>query len=204
VALLVGLTGGIGSGKTLAASYFEELGAHVIDADRLARALVAPGMPALAEIVDAFGEEVLLADGALDRKKMAAIVFSDPAKKKQLEGILHPRVIARELEVYRAILSQDPRAVVVVDAAVLLESGNHRNMDKVIVVDADPEAQIERAARRGGLSRADIEKRMAAQWSLEKKRQHADFVLDNRQGKEQLQSNVAGLYKKLKALAESF
>ncbi len=198
MAILAGLTGTIGSGKTLAASFFQELGAHVIDADALARMLVCPGEPALGEIVQAFGGGVLQEDGSLDRKKMAAIVFSDPAKKHVLENILHPRIIAREMEIYDAIRRQDPCAVVVVDAAVLIESGNYRNMDKVIVVAADREAQIERARRRDGLTAEEVKARMAAQWSLDEKLKYADFVLENREDEAKLKRNVRTIYLQLR------
>ena len=201
MAILAGLTGTIGSGKTLAASYFKELGAHIIDADALARELVCPGQPALAEIVEAFGAGVLSPDGSLDREKMAAIVFSDPAQKKTLESILHPRIIAREMEAYQAIRRLDPCAVVIVDAAVLIESGNYRNMDKVIVVAAGEEARAERAARRGGLSREEIEAREATQYCLEEKLKYADFVLDNRGDEAALKKNVGVLHARLRELA---
>lgn len=198
MAILAGLTGTIGSGKTLAASFFQELGAHVIDADALARMLVSPGEPALGEIVQAFGGGVLQADGSLDRKQMAALVFSDLAKKQALEHILHPRIIAREMEIYDAIRRQDPCAVVVVDAAVLIESGNYRNMDKVIVVAADREAQIERARRRDGLTAEEVKARMAAQWSLDEKLKYADFVLENREDEAKLKRNVRTIYLQLR------
>ena len=124
MSLLVGLTGGIGSGKSLAASFFKELGAHIIDADQLSRDLVHPGQTALKEIVNYFGKNILDPTGNLDRRKLAKIVFQDPGKKSILEGILHPKIFKKEQEVFIEICTKDPFAIVIIDAALLIESGN--------------------------------------------------------------------------------
>ncbi len=130
--LLVGLTGTMGSGKSTTASILKKMGAFNIDADALCRDLVQPNRPAWKEVVQAFGEKILQGnDQEIDRGKLAQIVFNDKAKKKQLENILHPRVIKEEKKVAEQIFKDHPEAIVIVEAALLIESGNHRRMDKI-------------------------------------------------------------------------
>jgi dephospho-CoA kinase len=195
--LLVGLTGTIGSGKSLAASLFRELGAFVIDADQIARDLVVPGKPAWQKIVDAFGDEILSPDRSLNRPALAAIVFNNEQKKKVLEDILHPEVFAEEMRVYEAIQEQEPGRVVIVDSPLVIESGNYKNMDRVVVVVADPELQIERVMKRNGLSRRDIQLRMDRQLSHDEKLKYADHRLDNDSDLEGLKQNVQALWELL-------
>ena len=195
--MLVGLTGTIGSGKSLAASLFRELGAFVIDADQIARDLVAPGKPAWQKIVDAFGDEILSPDRALNRPALAAIVFNNEQKKKVLEGILHPEVFAEEVRVYKAIQEKEPGRVVIVDSPLVIESGNYKNMDRVVVVVADPELQIERVMKRNGLSRREIQLRMDRQLSHDEKLKYADHRLDNDSDLEGLKRNVQALWELL-------
>ena len=144
MSLLVGLTGGIGSGKSLAARFFKDEGAYIIDADQLSRELVRPGKPALNEIVDVFGDFILKLDGTLNREKLSKIIFQDDRKKTALELILHPKIIEREHEEYSIIIANDPSAIVIIDAALLIESGNFESVDKVIVVQSSEEQQIKR------------------------------------------------------------
>lgn len=201
MSLLIGLTGNIGSGKTLVATQFEKLGGHVIDADKISRQLVEPGLPALNEIVEQFGESVLTPDRALDREKLAAIVFDDAARKKTLEKILHPRVFQAEQEMYSSLREKDPRALVVIDAALLIESGNYKNVDKVVLVACDEETQIRRVLERGSLSREEIKKRLRSQMSLQEKRKYADYVIDNNSSLDNLNRAVESLFNELKTLA---
>jgi len=178
VTLLVGLTGGIGAGKSTVAGLFAQAGARVICADQLARDVVAPGSPALKEIAHAFGAKFIAADGTLDRAQMAARVFAEPAARKRLEGILHPRIRERFQQLAAAIAAEDPAAVIVYDAPVLIEAGAHAAMDRVVVVAADEKTQVRRLATRDGMSQENALARIRAQMPLAEKLAHADHVLD--------------------------
>ena len=204
MSLLVGLTGGMGTGKTLAASIFKELGAHILDADMICRKLVEPGQPALKEISEFFGENILDKSRNLDRKKLAQVIFNDPDKKKILENILHPKVFAFEKEKYKNICKNNPNALVIIDAALLIESGNYKNMDKVVVISTDENKQIERILARGGLHKDEIVSRINNQMPSHEKKRYADFILDNSADKFQLRNQVEGLYAKLNVLAKNF
>ncbi|HEX7128104.1 MAG TPA: dephospho-CoA kinase [Thermodesulfobacteriota bacterium] len=201
--LVVGLTGGIASGKSTVSAMLEALGIPVIDADRLAREVVEPGRPAFAEVVAAFGPEVVAPDGRLDRARLGAIVFADPAARARLEAIVHPRVFEAERARLAEIARRDPGGVAVVDAALLLESGNARWMDAVVLVAAPRETQIERLVGRRGLSRAEAEARVAAQWPLERKRALADYEIDNGGSLESTRRQVAALAEALRERARA-
>lgn len=203
MSLLVGLTGGIGSGKSMAASFFEELGAHIIDADQLSRDLVQPGQIALNEIVNHFGENILDSSGNLDRKKLAKIAFQKPEEKSILEGILHPKIFEKEQEEFLKICTKDPFAIVIIDAALLIESGNYKHVDKVIVVRSSKEAQIQRILNRNGFSYDEVEARINNQMSLEEKIKYADFILDNDLQQENLRQKVQELYPKLLSISKN-
>ena len=197
MSLLVGLTGGIGSGKSLAASFFKELGAHIIDADQLSRDLVHPGQTALKEIVNYFGKNILDPTGNLDRRKLAKIVFQDPGKKSILEGILHPKIFKKEQEVFLKICTKDPFAIVIIDAALLIESGNYKHVNKVIVVRSSEESQIQRILSRNAVSFDEAVARIKNQMSLEEKIKYADFILDNNMQQEDLKHKVQELFPQL-------
>lgn len=199
--LRVGLTGGMGSGKTLAASYFREFGAKVLDADQICRKLVEPGQPALKEISDMFGESVIDDSGRLDRKKLAEIVFNNPDKKKELENILHPRVFESEKEEYLRICEKDPNALVIVDAALLIESGNYKAMDRVIVVNTDEQNQIERVLDRSEWTREEVIARIRNQMPSSEKIKFADFVIENSSDKPHLRQKVKDIYKELSTIS---
>ena len=174
--LKVGLTGGIGAGKSEVSRLLVEQGAVLIDADRIAREVVAPGTPGLAAIVDAFGEDVLAPDESLDRPKLGSIVFADPAKLAALNAIVHPLVGARSRELESAAA---PDAVVVHDVPLLAENGLAGLYDVVVVVDARPETQLDRLVRLRGMTEEDARARMAAQATREKRLEIADVVIDN-------------------------
>ena len=174
--LKVGLTGGIGAGKSEVSRLLVEQGAVLIDADRIAREVVAPGTPGLAAVVDAFGEDVLAPDGGLDRPKLGSIVFADPAKLAALNAIVHPLVGARSRELESAAA---PDAVVVHDVPLLAENGLAGLYDVVVVVDARPETQLDRLVRLRGMTEEDARARMAAQATREKRLEIADVVIDN-------------------------
>jgi dephospho-CoA kinase len=175
--LLVGLTGGIATGKSTVSEMFSQLGAVVIDADRLAREVVEPGEPALARIVAEFGA-VLRPDGTLDRKKVAGIVFADPERRRRLEAILHPAIRDRFLARLAALEAQGFDGVVIWDAPVMIESGGHKGMDRLVVVVTDPAIQRARLLARDG-DAAEGERRIADQMPLAEKAALADYVIDN-------------------------
>jgi dephospho-CoA kinase len=201
LSLLVGLTGGMGSGKTLAASFFKELGAFVLDADLICRKLVEPEQPAYKEISKNFGKEVFTDSGNLDRKRLANIIFKNPQKKEILEGILHPKVFEIEELQYEAIRNEYLNAVVIVDAALLIESGNYKKMDKVIVVNSDKKNQIDRIIARSQMSQDEVITRINNQMPSEEKVRYADFILENSLDKDSLRSKVIDIYEKLVLLA---
>ena len=184
--LRIGLTGGIGSGKSTVSALLAERGAVIVDADRIAREVVEPGTPGLAAVVEAFGERVLTADGALDRPALAAIVFADEEARRRLDGIIHPLVRARAVEL-AADLPED--AVVVNDVPLLVETGQASSYDLVLVVEADPATRVSRLVQRG-LTAEDARARIAAQASDGQRRAVADVVLDNGGTPEQLAAQV--------------
>ncbi len=196
----VGLTGGVASGKSTVSAILAELGAVVIDADQLAREVVAKGTPGLEQVVAAFGPELLTADGDLDRAAMGAIVFHDDEKRKLLEGIVHPLVFERYAELEAAADTDD---VVVHDIPLLAESGRAEGFDAVIVVDAPHEVQVDRMLRERGWTRADAEARIAAQATREQRLAIATHVVDNTGDLEALRARVAEVYEQLTALTDS-
>jgi dephospho-CoA kinase len=176
--LLVGLTGGIATGKSTVAETLRALGAEVIDADQLARDVVAPGESALAEIVREFGD-VRNADGTLDRKKLGAIVFNDAARRKQLEAITHPAIRERFLARLAALEARGYDGLVFFDAPVMIESGNYRNMDRLVVVFTDERTQRRRLMARDGMAATEASARMGTQMPVIDKAKLADYVIDN-------------------------
>jgi dephospho-CoA kinase len=190
----VALTGGIASGKSTVSALLRELGAVVIDADRLARDVVARGTPGLAEVVTRFGPEVLTSDGDLDRPKVAEIVFADEAARRDLEGIIHPLVYA---ESARLEEQAPPGVLVVHDIPLLAESGRAEDFGAVIVVDAPAETQVARMVERRDWSREEAESRIAAQSSREQRLAVATHVIDNSGTREQLEARVREVYDEL-------
>ena len=201
MSILIGLTGNIGSGKSLAASYFQELGAYIIDADLISRQLVVPHQPAWEEIVDKFGNEYLNPDKTLNRSKLAVEVFQSDKKRHSLEVILHHRVIAEEKYIYLDYQKIDPAAVVIIDSALLIESQNYKNVAKVIIVQSTQELQIQRVMTRDGESRASVKNRLKSQMSLEEKLNYADYILDNTSSRDLLKSQAHRLHTEFKSLA---
>jgi len=199
--LLVGLTGGIGSGKSTVARMSEERGAVVFDADVLGREAVAPGTPGHDAVVERFGANVLAPGGELDREALAAIVFSDPAARRDLEAIVHPevrRLLADGCERYR-----DTDAVVVFSAPLLVETGMHTAFDRLVVVSTPVETQVERLLRDRGMSEEQVRARIAAQAPLEEKAAVADVIVDNEGDLEHLGGQVARLWDGLRSSAAS-
>ena len=195
---VVGLTGGIASGKSLVAAILRELGAPVVDADALARVAVEPGRPAYEDIVREFGREVLAEDGTLDRKKLADIVFADPAKRKRLEGFTHPRIaqLAQQATAEHAARGEK---VVIYEAALLVENGMYRFLDGLIVVAAPEEEQLRRAVLRDGQGEAAARARIAAQLPLPKKIEVATHVIDNSGTIDETRAQVERVWRELNA-----
>jgi dephospho-CoA kinase len=195
--LTVGLTGGIGAGKSAVAQRLAALGAVVVDSDAIAREVVAPGTPGLQSVVDEFGEDVLAADGSLDRERLAAVVFGDPDARARLNAIVHPLV--GELATARLAEAgeRDPHAVVVNDVPLLVEAGLSRRYDVVVVVDVPVEVQLERLTGPRGMSREDAQARIATQASREQRLEVADHVIDNSGSPDDLDRAVAALWSAL-------
>jgi dephospho-CoA kinase len=198
--LRVGLTGGIGSGKSEVARLLAAHGAVVVDSDTLAREVVAPGTPGLAAVVAAFGPDYLTPDGALDRERMAALVFADPEARARLNAIVHPLVGAAA--VARAAEAPDD-AVVVNDVPLLVEAGLAGAYDVVVVVDASPGEQLRRLVGQRGMSRADAEARIAAQATREQRLAVADHVIVNDGTLAELAERVAAVWRVLSANGRS-
>ncbi|MDH4329433.1 MAG: dephospho-CoA kinase [Nitrospira sp.] len=199
--ILVGLTGGLATGKSTLADMFKRCGAVVIDADALAREVVTPGKPAWKEIVKTFGKEVLNPDRTINRQALGAIIFRDPAKRQTLERIIHPRVAREQMRLTRVAAKRDPHAVVIYDVPLLFEAGIDKRVDITIVVNADRETQIARLKKRNGLSRAEAIRRIKSQMPLAKKRQRADFVLDGTIEKGRLSLLATKTFRQLRAIA---
>jgi len=194
--ILVGLTGGIGVGKSTVAAMFAAHGAAVVDADRISRRLQEPGQPCHGAIIESFGHEILDRVGQIDRKRLAGIVFADPVRLRRLEAIMHPAIWAVcEVEIRAA--AESGRSVCVVEMALLLEKGQRGRFRKVIVVTAPVEIQIARMQRARGLTEAEAHQRIAAQWSGDAKARLADYVIDNGGRLEETEAQVAQVYEDL-------
>ena len=186
----IGLTGGIASGKSTAARYLGGLGAHVIDADRLGHRAYEPDTAAFNQVVDAFGEAVVAADGTIDRRALGRQVFGQPAELKKLTDIVWPeirRLADLEMEAQRV---RRPDGVVVLEAAVMVEAGWQRSLDEVWVVDVEPDVAIERAMARDGLTADEVRARLGAQTSNAQRRRHANVVIDNSAGLDELHAQL--------------
>ncbi|OLC42835.1 MAG: dephospho-CoA kinase [Nitrospirae bacterium 13_1_40CM_4_62_6] len=199
--IVVGLTGGLATGKSSVARLFQDCGAIVIDADVLAREAVEPGRPAWRDIVRVFGKKVLQPDRALDRRTLGRIVFGNRAKMKQLNAIVHPRVAREQNRLTREIASKEPDAVIIYDAPVLIEAGAHNRMNKIIVVAADQATQIKRLCNRSHFSRAEALRRIRSQLPLAQKIKLADYVIDGTLSFEQTKNEVQRIYAQLEQLA---
>jgi dephospho-CoA kinase len=198
--LRVGLTGGIGAGKSEVSARLAAQGAVIIDADTIAREVVEPGTEGLAEVVGAFGPEVLLPDGTLDRPRLGDIVFADPELRSKLNAIVHPRVGARMAELEQAA---GPGAIVVLDVPLIAESGRTDAYDLIVVVDAPPRVQVDRLVRRRGMTREQARARMEAQASREQRLAIADIVVDNSGSLGELDRQVGDLWTELRRRAGS-
>jgi dephospho-CoA kinase len=199
--LRVGLTGGIGTGKTTVGMMFVELGCHLIDADRVTHQLFRPGEQVYNAVVLAFGERILAPDRAIDRKVLGEIVFNDPKGRERLNGLVHPAVIQYQRDWLKEMEAEDPGGVSIVDAALMIEVGTYKFYDKLIVVTCTPEVQKQRLRARSGLTEEQIEARIHSQMPLEEKAGYADFVIDNSGDLAQTREQVEKVNSKLREFA---
>jgi dephospho-CoA kinase len=197
--LLVGLTGGVATGKSTVAEIFRRLGCVIIDADVLAREVVAPGEPAHDDIVAEFGRGILQRDGTLDRRKLGVIVFAVPEKRKRLEAITHPRIRERFARTLAELEARDFAGLVIFDAPVMIESGNYTAMDRLVVVVTDAATQAERLTARDALGAAAVEQRIGSQMPLAEKAKLADYVIDNSGDRETTVAEARRVYAALLA-----
>ncbi|HQZ95373.1 MAG TPA: dephospho-CoA kinase [Pyrinomonadaceae bacterium] len=198
--LTVGLTGSIAVGKSFVCSVFRELGCHILDADQTARDVVAVGTEGLSEIVRQFGGDVLQADGSLDRKKMAGIVFSGEEKRLLLNSIIHPRVFDAQNDWIKNVAAMDPNGIAIIDAALTIESGGYKRFDKLIVVWCESAIQLERLMLRDNLSETDARKRIAAQMPQEEKKRFAQYLIDTSRGFEETREQVVEVFQELSSI----
>jgi dephospho-CoA kinase len=201
--LRIGLTGGIGSGKSLVAAVFRSLGSPVLSADEIARNLTDSDPIIKKRIREEFGSEVFKGDGTLDRKAMAGIVFSNKKKRERLNAIVHPAVLKKIEEETKKLERDGDTPFVIHEAALIYEAGVDKSLDYVIVVDADEDKRIHRVMDRDGISRADVQRRIDAQIPAEMKRKMADFVIENDGDRKNLEHRVRFLYNLFLSLGET-
>jgi len=195
-----GLTGSVASGKSTAARMFEGLGARIIDADLIGHEVLGSSLSAYQEIVHRFGDDILDSSGEIDRKQLGALVFSDPKKLKELNAIVHPKIIERVEQLAEELTAAHPQDVILVDAALIFEAGIGANFRKVIVAWCRTEQQIERLMAKTGISREAAEQRIASQMPAEEKRRRADFLIDCSGSIESTRAQVESLYPTLQRL----
>lgn len=200
--LLIGLTGGVATGKSTVAKLFKECGAVVIDADALARQIVQPGKPAWKDIVRLYGKRVLEDDRTLNRPALARIVFHDPRKLRMLSRIIHPRVAREQSRLTRDLTRKDPDVMIVYDVPLLFEAGVDKRVDRIIVVVAERQTQITRLQCRNHLTIAEALRRIRSQMPLAQKSKRADYVIDGTLPLPQLKRAVKQIYNELKRVNE--
>lgn len=199
--LRVGLTGGLASGKSFVGEALAALGCHLLKADELGHRLLLPGTEVYRRVVDEFGPSILDAEGRIQRRALAQVVFADPEKLARLNAIVHPAVIEEEERWMAGVAAADPHGIAVVEAAILIETGSYRRFDRIVLALCSREQQIERAMKRDGLSREEALQRLERQMPLEEKRKFADFIIDTSGEKEQTLAQVRRLYEELRRLA---
>jgi dephospho-CoA kinase len=199
--LRVGLTGGLASGKSFVGHALRDLGCYLIEADELGHQVLLPGGEAYASVVHEFGEEILDQDGHIDRHRLGELVFGKPDLLAKLSALVHPPVAERQAKAIAAIAQSDPGAIVVVEAAILVETGSYKKFDKLIVVVCTPEQQMERALKRGAYTKEEVLARLSRQLPLEEKLRVADYVIDTSGMKQNTLEQVRSLYEKLGSLS---
>jgi dephospho-CoA kinase len=199
--LKVGLTGGMACGKSFVAAALGKIGCHIVEADEVAHEVIAPGGEAYDAVLTAFGPDILDEQKRIDRALLAAKVFGDPVQLDRLNAIVHPAVRTHALREFAAIGDVDPHGIVIYVAAILIESGAYREVDKIIVVSCAREQQIERAMHRPGASQASVLARLDRQMSLEKKKEFADYVIDTSGERENTLRQTKTIYEDLRKLS---
>lgn len=199
--LTVGLTGGLASGKSFVGHALADLGCHLIEADELGHQVLLPGGEAYDAVVHEFGSEILDSDGLIDRTKLSGLVWNAPERLQKLSSLVHPPVIAREERMIAEIAKSDPQAIVLVAAAILVETGRYKRFDRLIVVVCNRDQQIERAVQRGPYSREQVLARLSRQLPLEEKLRVADYVIDTSGTKENTLDQVRAVYGSLRSLS---
>ena len=200
--LKVGLTGSISVGKSFVVSVFRELGCATFDADKIAHTVMEPGREAFDDIVREFGGHVLGEDGSIDRAKLGVIVFGDSDRRRRLNEIVHPRVITEQNRLLAEVERANPDGIVIVDAALMIESGGYKRFDRLIVVFCSRETQVERLMKRNSITREEAELRVAAQMPSEEKRRYADYEIDTSGTQEETRARVIEVYDLLAAVQE--
>lgn len=198
--LKVGLTGGLACGKTFVGQALADLGCHLIQADELGHEILLPGGEAYADVVREFGPGILNEDGTIDRKRLAAEVFAKPERLEALNRLVHPHVFRRERELIDRFAKADPRGIVVVEAAILIETGTFKNYDRLILVECEEQQQIGRALKRDHTDRADVLARIRRQMPLDEKRKFAHYVIDTSGSKEDTLRRVREVYDALRRI----
>lgn len=198
---IVGLTGGIASGKSLVTRVFRDLGAHIIDADKIVHSLLSSGQGVCLEVIAHFGKDVSLPDGSVDRRKLGEIVFNHPEERAWLNQCIHPRVFEAYQIQIRHLEERQPGAIVVLDAALLIETGYHRHMDKLIVVYADQKDQVKRLIDRDCFTLDQALARISSQMPLAEKRKYADYIIENTGTREETERQAREVFEKLQAEA---
>lgn len=196
--ILVGLTGGVATGKSTVAKMFTRCGAVVIDADELAREVVKPGKPAWRKIVKTFGKGVLNPDRTINRQALGDIIFSQPGKRRALERIIHPPVAREQMRLTRQAARKNPNVVVIYDVPLLFEAGIDKRVDRTIVVTADRETQIARLKQRNGLTRTEALRRIKSQMPLAEKRRRADYVFNGTCDRRVLSTQARTIYRTIR------
>jgi dephospho-CoA kinase len=199
--LRVGLTGGIATGKTTVGRMFEDLGCHHLDSDQITYQLFEPGQPVHDAVIEGFGQRIVGPSGAIDRKVLGEIVFNDPAAREKLNRLVHPAIIQRQKDWLDELEAKEPNAIGIVSAALMIEVSTYKNYEKLIVVSCTPEEQRERLALRSGLSREQIEARIASQMTVSEKVKYADFVIDNSGDLENTRKQVEAVNSRLREQA---
>jgi dephospho-CoA kinase len=198
--LTVGVTGGVASGKTTVSKIFKEEGAYLLEADQIARELVQPSSPAWKELIRVFGEEILEEDGTIDRKRLATRIFSDSNQRRLLNGILHPRIKEEMEKRAKEIGQKDPEAIVVFDVPLLVETGFHREVDRVVVIISEEVQQIERLKERAGMSEEETRWIISSQMPTEEKVKAADFVIRNEGSFEETRRRAKEVFQELRRI----
>jgi len=198
--LKVGLTGGLACGKTFVGQALADLGCHLIQADELGHEILLPGGEAYADVVREFGPGILNQDGTIDRKHLAAEVFAKPERLEALNRLVHPHVFRRERELMDRFAKSDPRGIVVVEAAILIETGTFKNYDRLILVECEEQQQVARALKRDHNDRADVLARIGQQMPLDEKRKFAHYVIDTSGNKEDTLRRVREVYDALRRI----